>query len=184
MGKKNSDYISVSELAKLVGKSPQWVYKMIKQKPSFYDYIKVIDGHKKVHKSAVWQVFGVEYEGFTSDDKPVETDSKPDTMTILVEQLKNQQQQIESLQRTIEALTDALKAEQILRANADARIKMLEDKQMEPATEKEDATPVTEDKTEEQPKKETEPPSHEPQQQTREPVKLSFINRLRKFVGK
>ncbi len=49
-------------------------------------------------------------------------------MSILTEQVSSQRQQIEALQRTIDSLHEMLKAEQLLRANADQRIMLLEDK--------------------------------------------------------
>lgn len=126
-----SEYISVSELAKIVGRSQQTIYKKMRQKPSFNRFVKVFDGKKYIHKSAVFEEFGVSIDGFNPVDSKNGEMSKPvDALAaVLSEQLKDQAEQIKNLQRTIDNLSEMLKAEQVLRANADRRIAYLEDLQ-------------------------------------------------------
>lgn len=127
-----AEYITITELSKLVSKSPQSIYKKMKQKPSFNQYIRVFDGKKFVHKSAVWEEFGVAIDGCEPDESKGLENPQPDSplVSVLTDQVQAQKQQIENMQRTIDSLTEALKAEQILRANADQRIAaLLEDMQ-------------------------------------------------------
>jgi hypothetical protein len=170
---KNTGYIGVQELSTIVNKSPQWIYKMINRKPSFKPYIKVIGNKKMVKKAAIWEVFGVEYEGH----KPAAAKPDEEGESLLLEQLRKKDAQIEALQRSMEAmqqsinnLTEAIRAEQVLRANADNRIKLLEDKvKPEPVTvEPEPVAAGTE----------TEP---EPKEEPAAPVTMR--ERIRRFFG-
>ena len=61
-----AEYITVSELAETVGRSCQSIYKKMKDKPSFNQYVRVFDGKKFIHKSAIWEEFGIEVEGVES----------------------------------------------------------------------------------------------------------------------
>lgn len=118
-----SEYITVAELSKLVHRSPQSIYKKMKQKPSFNQYIRVFDGKKYVHKSAAWREFGVKVEG----EKPVSDNSTivSDPESILVNLLK---EQLQTKDDQIKALQEALRNEQILLAQAYQRIEFLETK--------------------------------------------------------
>lgn len=128
MSGKNDGYMNVYAFAQKVNKSPQWIYKKMKQGSELARYTKVINGRKMLHQSAIWEVFGVDYDGYKPDDKPVYKEEDT-VVTVLSEQVKAQQSQIEAMQKTIDGLTEALKAEQILRANIDQKLAQLIDKQ-------------------------------------------------------
>ena len=115
---KNPEYMSVAELADSVQKSKQWIYRLVKTDSEFAKYVVNVDGKQKIKKSAIPEFFG-----YTEVVKP-----EDQLMSILTEQVNSQRQQIEALQRTIDSLHEMLKAEQLLRANADQRIMLLEDK--------------------------------------------------------
>lgn len=129
-----SEYITVTELSKLVHRSPQSIYKKMKQKPSFNRYIRVFDGKKYVHKSAAWQEFGVELDG----DKPLHeippVSSKPEDILIgvLKDQIRANDEQLKVKDEQIKALQEALRNEQVLLAQAYQRIEFLETKTTTP----------------------------------------------------
>ena len=89
MKDKNADYLSIAELADRVGKTRQWIYRMI-EKPEIAQYVRVVDGNKKVHKSVAWRFFNVNPEIEVDNVNTQET--KPETpdqalVRILQEQL-------------------------------------------------------------------------------------------------
>lgn len=162
MKRKNSDYMSVQELSGIVNKSPQWIYKLMQKNAVFNGYTKLIDGKKRVHKSAIWQYFGIEYEGHKPDDGVMKEVRPEDAVySALVEQLRAKDEQIRLLHDTIDSLTDSLKAEQLLRANAD---RLLLEYKKEP------------ERTDEQ-------TSDDPEVVDPEPERVSFFDRLKKFFS-
>lgn len=182
---KKSEYITISELAKLVSISPQAIYKKMKQKPSFNRYIRVFDGKKYVHKSAAWEEFGVVIEGFESVEENSSKESQPDNslVRILTDQIQGQRQQIESLQRNIDGLMEALKAEQLLRASADQRIALLEDKLQ---AQQQSGAPEPEQAPEEDNGSghdaEVEPETTDPGGDASEKT-VTFLDRIKAFLG-
>lgn len=197
-----AEYITITELSKLVSKSPQSIYKKMKQKPSFNQYIRVFDGKKYVHKTAVWEEFGVAVEGCEPDESKGLENPQPDSplVSVLTDQVQTQKQQIENMQRTIDSLTEALRAEQLLRASADKRIAaLLEDMQNreqatgkpDSETEQEQATGTPADEaaqgqTTEAPDREPEhidgTPFDEDQEQTQQKPP-TFLDRIMKALG-
>lgn len=152
---KNSEYMSVQEVAEIVHKSPQWIYKLINRKATLSGYARTIGGSKKIHKSAIWEVFGVEYEGHKPGEEK-KRDSGDDWFT---KQLEKKDAQIEAMQRTIDSLTESLRNEQLLHANANRRIELLEARQ-HPVQEWEDPdAAVGKD-----PKQESETPMRKPEE--------------------
>ena len=120
MSRKSKDYISVLELSEIVDKSPQWIYKLMQKSGPFNTYVKTIDGKKKLHKSVIWEFFGVEYEGHKPGDGAMKQTQPLDVvMSALLEQLRAKDEQIRMLHETINDLTDSLQAEQLLRSNSD-----------------------------------------------------------------
>ena len=142
-----SEYITIAELSKLVGKSNQSIYKKMKQKPSFNQYIRIFDGKKYVHKSAVWEEFGVEIEGFKPvEDKGLENTQPDDQLiSVLTDRINSQKQQIEAMQRTIDSLGEMLKAEQLLHGQTAARLQqatlLIEELRKQPEQPKQTADP-------------------------------------------
>lgn len=134
---KNSEYISVADFAKLVNKSQQYIYRLAKNKASFRKYV-IDDGHIKIHKSAVSEAFGVEYEGFKTGERQGYTDTKPEAalQQALIDQIELLKKQLETKDAQLADLAQALHHEQILHAETSARLKdtanrlqALEDKQ-------------------------------------------------------
>lgn len=132
---KSTDYIGIYDFARLANKSPQWVYKMLRNKPELKKYTKTVNGKNKIHVSALWDVFGIQHEQLSLDKyTPDKQDDEPkDPLTValtdqiqtLKQQLETKDQHIEKLQDTIQSLTETIRVEQILRANADQRIAAL-----------------------------------------------------------
>lgn len=112
MGAKNPDYLSVSELADSVQKSKQWIYRLVKTDSEFSKYVVTVDGKQKIKKAAITEFFG-----YTENGKPEDP-----LVTILKDQISSQKQQIDSLQRTIDNLSEMLKAEQVLHGQTSARL--------------------------------------------------------------
>lgn len=130
-----ANYLTVKELATIVEKSQQSVYRRLERKQNKTKYLRTYDGKMYVHKSAVWDLYGID-AGFTihsdnvSDSAPEQQNDAVDVdssaIPFLMEQIQKKDKQLEDMQRTIDNLSEALKAEQVLRANADKRILMLE----------------------------------------------------------
>lgn len=121
---KNTEYISVSELSKQVSKSPQWIYKLIKNKPEFFKYVKQVDNVTMVHKSAVWQYFGI------GIDEQIKQDSEPDIQDVnSVESVTAfLMSELKARDKEIERLTEAVLHGQELVARLSAKVTLLEDK--------------------------------------------------------
>lgn len=118
MKDKNADYLSIAELADRVGKTRQWIYRMI-EKPEIAQYVRVVDGNKKVHKSVAWRFFNVNPEIEVDNVNTQET--KPETpdqalVRILQEQLRNRDEEIKTLH-------EDLRMAQLLHAETAARLK-------------------------------------------------------------
>lgn len=88
----NAEYISVSELSKRVGKSKQWIYKLIKTDPDFKKYVKTVGGIAMVNKSVITEFFA-----------PVEV-KKPDEQLVetLIEQVAYLKKQYDDLMKLFE----------------------------------------------------------------------------------
>ena len=176
MEPKNTNYISVQEFSTIVQKSPQWIYKMINRKPSFRPYVKLVGNKKMIKKSAIWEVFGVEYEGH----KPEAAKTYDESESLLIQQLKQKDAQIDALQRSLEAmqqninsLAEAIRAEQVLRANADNRIKLLESK-IEPVAESPEPVTVEPETRSAEPARDPEPVRSAPAASMRERLRRWF----------
>ena len=117
---KNSEYLSVSELAASLGKSKQWIYVLVNRDPELRKYMTMIDGHKKFRKAVIAEYFRQE----------VVVKPEDELVSTLREQLARANKQIEEL-------TEALKHEQLLHGQTAARLQqmtlMIEDKQNRPA---------------------------------------------------
>ena len=173
---KKSDYISVPEIAKLTGKSVQGIYRRLKQ-PLFDGKVKTIDGVLMVHRSAVEQAYGLKEEPDSeninkADQEEPDKPSEPNRTDLLIALL---QEQLKAKDKQIADLTEALKAEQILRASADQRIALLEDKQMTRAEE-----PSTPSESQGQQVSDPEPATPESKTDQEQPQPMSFLQRIRK----
>lgn len=176
-----SEYLTIAEFSEVVNRTPQTIYKKIKKKPSFSTYIRVFDGVRYIHKSAIWDVYGIRYEGYEPGFEPRSSSASDDQtalVTALTEQIKSQQQQIEGLQRNIENLVETIKNEQKLRLIADNRIEALTEQiRQQTATpeepDQEDRTDPPEDQAASEQNKEPEPPK-----------RPSFFERFRKAWGR
>jgi hypothetical protein len=113
---KNSEYLSVSELAASLGKSKQWIYVLVNRDPELRKYMTMIDGHKKFRKAVIAEYFRQEVVVKPEDE--------------LVSTLR---EQLALANKQIEELTEALKHEQLLHGQTAARLQqmtlMIEDKQ-------------------------------------------------------
>lgn len=177
-----SEYLTIAEFSEVVNRTPQTIYKKIKKKPSFSTYIRVFDGVRYIHKSAIWDVYGIRYEGYEPGFEPRSSSENEDQISLvktLTEQIRSQQRQIEGLQRNIDNLLEAIKNEQSLRLNADRRIEVLTEQirqQTAPPEERadqEERTAPPEDQAASEQNKEPEPPK-----------RPSFFERFRKAWGR
>lgn len=110
---KNTDCISVAELAERIQKSRQWIYTLVNKDPELRKYVVMSNGRKMFRKAVIAEYFQQEVE------KP-----EDELVTLLREQLAAANKQIEEL-------TEALKREQFLHGQTAARLQqlMIEDKQ-------------------------------------------------------
>lgn len=142
---KYQDYLSVNELAKQIGYSPQWVYKVVKSRESFKPYIVTIDGRVKIDPAAVKEYFGKQTESEKAEEKArqeaeqrakeeaeqkerQEAEEKAEGERLNSDYISFLKEQVRTKDQQIADLNERLKAEQILRVNADQRILLLEQK--------------------------------------------------------
>jgi hypothetical protein len=145
---RDPNYISIAELAEQVGKTKQWIYRMLQEKPELARYVRVIDGKKKVHKSIIWKVFGVGVETEVNEQETTPETPEAAFLRVLQEQLKEKDKQLAEKDKQIADLYEALRRDQILHGETAARLKettarlqALEDRQAaNVAPEQEEAT--------------------------------------------
>lgn len=133
MGRKSTNkanYLTVQELSAIVEKSKQSIYRRMKPNNPFWKYVNTFDGVKMVHKSAVSEVYGIDYAFIAYDDGNVEnesTDLRPTDplIKLLNDQITQKDKQIADMQRTIDNLHEALNAEQLLNGQNTLRIQEL-----------------------------------------------------------
>ena len=108
-----TEYLTVSQFAKKVGVSPQYVYRQLDTKLS--DFVETVDGKKMIRSDALGTFQKKTKQGQTTDQQ---------LLNILREQLQAKDKQIEELQAII-------KAEQSLRYASESRLKAIEDRLQE-----------------------------------------------------
>ena len=101
----NAEYISVSELSKRVGKSKQWIYKLIKNDPDFRRHIKTVGGITMVETSVITEFFSHTQE------------IKPD-----VQQVEILKEQVAYLKKQYDDLMKLFEREQYFRAQEKAEL--------------------------------------------------------------
>lgn len=178
MNGKKSDFISVSELAKKVEKSQQYVYKLIKTKPSFREYVKSFDGKKMIHKSALSEYFGIVDDKVEETDKTVEQPGiNQDMLKLLSDQVQDlrqqisvKDQQIADQAEQIRQITLALRSEQLTLARIEEQLLLVTKPESDQEPVQEEKPPKTEEPAQEQPQEQAKPLSD---------TKPSFMDRLR-----
>jgi len=103
------EYLTVSQFAKKVGVSPQYVYKQLNE-GKLSEFVEIVDGKKRIRSDAL--------EVFQKKPKKEQT-TEQQLITILREQLQAKDKQIEELQAIV-------KAEQSLRYGVESRLKAIE----------------------------------------------------------
>ena len=103
------EYLTVSQFAKKVGVTPQYVYKQLND-GKLSEYVEMVDGKKRIRSDAL--------EVFQKKPKKEQT-TEQQLIAILREQLQAKDKQIEELQAIV-------KAEQSLRYGAESRLKAIE----------------------------------------------------------
>lgn len=119
-----SQYLTVKQFAIKVERSQQSIYKKMAS-PEFQRYVIEYNGKKLIHVSAITDLYTKHDETETvkaADTDHTEVPSRDDFIEFL-------KRQIEEKDRQIASLSEALKAEQVLRASADHRIALLESKE-------------------------------------------------------
>lgn len=134
MGRKSTnkaDYLSVIEFAKLVGKSSQSLYKKMKPDNKFWRYVQTFNGTKMIHKSALYEVYGVSIEdnNINQPDEFIELPSDNNLVRELKERIAEQSRTIDELHKALASAHESLQNEQKLHGITQARLKALEDKQ-------------------------------------------------------
>lgn len=134
MGRKSTnkaDYLSVTEFAKLVGKSSQSLYKKMKPDNRFWRYVQSFNGTKMIHKSALYEVYGVSIEdnNINQPDEFIELPSDDNLVRELKERIAEQSRTIDELHKALASAHESLQNEQKLHGITQARLKALEDKQ-------------------------------------------------------
>lgn len=121
------EYLTVSQFAKKVGVSPQYVYKQLNE-GKLSEYVEMVDGKKRIRSEAL--------DTFQKKAKKEQT-TEQQLIAILREQLQSKDRQIEELQAIV-------KAEQSLRYSAESRLLAIES-HTETETEDSVHTPTNDD---------------------------------------
>lgn len=139
MNKTKSEYLTIKDFASQAHVTVQSIYKKIREKPDFMRYVATFNKVKMIHKSALQEVYGISDGADEASGQPEE--SKPDSnqQMELIDLLK---EQLRAKDKQIADLTEALKAEQILRSNADQRIKLLESRTDQPEAGTKEPEPI------------------------------------------
>lgn len=141
----DNQYISVKEFAERAGKSVQAIYKGLNNRLN--QYVKLVDNQKMLDIRALQEVYGIEVE---QPIKPeLSTDSTENSINDIVigtlleqiEILRNEldvkNEQIKEKDKQISDTLRALDQAQQLQAMAESKVKLLEEKVLEPAPESE-----------------------------------------------
>lgn len=132
MGRKSANianYVTVQELSAIVGRSKQSIYRRMTPDNPFWKYVHSFKGIKMVHKAAISEVYGIEYEFAPNYEEAIEDQAETNDSTQLLKllqgQIEKKDKQISDMQRTIDNLHEALNAEQLLNGQNTLRIQEL-----------------------------------------------------------
>lgn len=114
-----TDYLTIADFAEKANVSKQAIYKKLREKPEFRAYSAVINGTKVIRKTALYDFFGVESEPDPEVIEP-QNNQQHEIIQLLKEQLQTKDRQIADL-------TEALMNSQKLQGILSARIALLED---------------------------------------------------------
>ena len=124
----NQEYISIKEFAARANVSTQSIYKKLNQVDNkLQTYCKQVDNQKMLNIKALQDLYNIKVD----KDMQQDTTLSQQLIEILQEQLRVKDEQIASLNNTLEQTTAALKASQALQANTERKLIELESKELE-----------------------------------------------------
>ena len=124
----NQEYISIKEFAARANVSTQSIYKKLNQVDNkLQTYCKQVDNQKMLNIKALQDLYNIKVD----KDMQQDTTLSQQLIEILQEQLRVKDEQIASLNNTLEQTAAALKASQALQANTERKLIELESKELE-----------------------------------------------------